>query len=63
MAQGTHQAPVIVALLIVSNFASSAVEAELQLQDEASKHLFAVIDDCFTWIFVIEIGLNIFAHW
>ena len=54
-----------VAVLIVANFALRIVDAELK-PEEQSEQLQTILDeaeDAFTFFFVIELFMNMFAHW
>eukprot|EP00960_Hanusia_phi_P068162 766775-Hanusia_phi.AAC.1 len=54
----------LVAVLITLNFLANATQSELLPPDGSSlSSFFAVLDDVFTIMFTIELGLNLISHW
>ncbi|EKX39507.1 hypothetical protein GUITHDRAFT_114473 [Guillardia theta CCMP2712] len=54
----------VVAFLITINFLANAAQSELLPKEGSSMaNFFAVLDDLFTILFTIELGLNLISHW
>ena len=53
-----------VALLIFTNFVMNAIEAQLIPEDEDPIALvLSTMEKTFTWIFALELSINLFANW